>query len=143
MRRLGFASTVMALLLLVILPGTTAAASYNYQVKSNTCKATGGYYGYGHLFFKVQINEYGNSGANRFAFAAKVMDKDIYSSRWHTDWNAGTYNYYFPDSSSSYWYVYWWSYDPGNFAFHRFKVVLKVYDGSFLLASKTLYGKTC
>ena len=143
MRRLSLASTMLALLLLVILPGTTAAASYTYTIKSNTCSASGGQYGYGHLYFKVRISEYGNSGANRFSYSAKVQDRALGSYRWHTDWNAGTYNYYFSDDSGSYWYQYWWSYDPGNFAFHRFKVVLKVYSGSFLLASKTLYGKTC
>lgn len=142
-RRLAFLSTLIALGLVMLLPATTFAASYTYDVKSNTCTASGGNNGYGHLYFKVRMTEWGNTSANKFTFSAKAQHKDLGSSRWYTGSNFGTFTWTFPDNSSTNWYQRWWSYDPPDFAWHRFKVVLKVWHGGFLLASKTLYGKTC
>ena len=143
-RRLTFASALVAILLIFVLPASTVSAStYYYTVKTNTCKASGGYYGYGHLAYKVQIKEYGKSGANRFSFAAIVQYQSLSGGKWRTAWNAGVKNYYFPNNSASYAYWYSWWYDPAIIAWHRFKVTLKVYSGSFVLATKTLYGKTC
>ena len=142
-RRLTLLSSMIALLLIFVLPASTVtAATYTYRVKSNQCSATGGNHGYGHLYFKVRLQEY-SQVANKFTMAAKVQHRNLGSSRWRTDWNFGTFTYRFPANSANYWYARWWSYDPGDFAFHRMQVVLKVWRGSTLLASRTIYGKTC
>lgn len=143
-RRLTFASTLIALLLMFVLPASTVtAADFTYTVKSNTCSATGGDYGYGHLYFKVKLKEWGNTGANKFTFAGKAQHKNLGGGSWVTEYNYGTFVYTFPDNSDSWYYTRWWSYDPADGNWHRLKVVLKVWHNSTLLASRTLYGKTC
>ena len=142
-RRLTFFSSTIAILLVMALPATTLAADYTYKVKSNTCNASGGDNGYGHLYFKVRLTEYGNSGANKFTFSGKAQHKDLGSSRWQTGWNYGTFTWWFNDNGSNNWYDRWYSYDPPDFAWHRIKVTLKVWHNGILLAKKTLYGETC
>ena len=142
-RRLAFLSTLIALALVLVLPATTMAASYTYQVKNNTCTASGGDYGWGHLYFKVKLTEWGNTGANKFTFTAKAQHKNLGGNRWYTDWNYGTDTYTFPNNGATYYYVKWYSYDPGDLAWHRIKVTMKVWHNGTLLAKKTIYGKTC
>lgn len=142
-RRLTFVSSAVALLLVFVLPAATvSAATYTYQVKANQCSASGGDYGYGELYFKVRLQEW-SQVANKFTFAAKIQHKNLGGSRWYTDWNYGTFVYTFPANGSDYWYTRWWDYDPDDLAWHRIRVVLKVWRGGTLLASKVLVGKTC
>jgi hypothetical protein len=142
-RRLGLLSSLIALGLILALPATTLGATYTYSIQHNTCRTSGGDHGFGHLYFEVKMTEWGNTAANKFTFSAKAQHKAIGGSRWYTDWNAGTYTRYFRANSATNWYTRWWSYHPNDFAWHRFKVVLKVWHSGILLASKTLYGKTC
>jgi hypothetical protein len=142
-RRLAFVSTLIALVLVLALPGTTLGATFTYSIQSNTCSASGGKYGYGHLYFKVQLKEYGWSGANKFTFNAKVQHRSLGSSRWVVDANDGTRTYRFTNNGANTTYARWYSYDPHDNGWHRFKVVLKVWKGTRLLAKKTVYGKTC
>ena len=77
-RRLTFVSTLIALLMIFVLPASTvSAATFEYNVRKNTCTASGGDNGYGHLFFKVKLYEWGNTGANKFTFAAKAQHKEL------------------------------------------------------------------
>ena len=142
-RRLTLLSSLVALVLVLTLPGTTLAASYTYAVQENTCNSSGGDNGYGHLHYAVKMTERGNTAANKFTFSAKVQHRALGSSHWYTDWNAGTFTWTFKANSTTHYYTRWWSYDPNDYAWHRFKVVLKVWHSGILLASKTLYGKTC
>jgi hypothetical protein len=143
-RRLTLASTFVAILLIFVLPvSTVSAATYTYNVKSNQCSPVGGGSGYGHMYFKVRLQEYGWSGANKFTFAGKVQHKNLGGHTWRTDWNAGTFTYYFADNDDSNWYTRWWSYDPNDLAWHRFVITLKVWHNGSPLASRTLYGKVC
>ena len=142
-RRLTLFSSVLAIMLVMILPATTLAANYTYNVKKNTCTASGGDYGYGHFYFKVRLTEWGNSGANKFTFTGKAQHKNLGSSRWYTDWNYGTFTWWFNDDGSNNWYERWYSFDPNDFAWHRVKVTLKVWHNNTLLAKRSLLGKTC
>lgn len=142
-RRLTLLSSLVALVLVLALPGTTLAASYTYAVQANTCKSSGGDHGYGRLHFSVKMTEWGNTAANKFTFSAKLQHKELGESRWYTTWNAGTFTWTFGANSATNYYTRWWTYDPDDFAWHRFKVQLKVWHSGMLLASKTLYGKTC
>ncbi len=142
-RRLAFASTLVALLLVFALPATTLGATYTYQVKKNVCTVSGGSHGFGHLYFKVKLTEWGNSGANKFTFTAKAQHRNLGGSRWKTAYKFGTFTYNFLSNGSSYNYVRWYTYDPADFAWHRIKVVLKVWHNGSLLAKRTLYGKDC
>jgi hypothetical protein len=143
-RRLSLLSFLTALLLIFVLPAATvSAATFTYEVRRNVCQSTGGDYGYGHLYFKVRLNEFGNSGANKFTFAAKAQHKNLGGSRWVTEYNYGTDTYTFPSNNQSYWYTMWYSYDPDDFAWHRIRVALKVWHGSTLLASRVVIVKYC
>jgi hypothetical protein len=142
-RRLTLASTTLAILLALLLPATVAAASYTYTVQKNTCTVSGGDNGYGHFYFKVKLQENGWSDANKFTFAAKAQHKELGGGRWYTSYNWGTFTWTFPDNGDNYWYSRWYTYDPPDFAWHRIKVVLKVWHNGTLLASRTLYSKTC
>ncbi len=142
-RRLAFLSTLAALVLVLALPGTTLGATFTYTVQQNICRSSGGNHGYGHLYYQVKLTEYGNSGANKFTFNAKVQHKNLGATRWVTEWNFGTFTRTFRSNSNTNWYSRWWSYDPNDVNWHRFKVTLKVWHSSVLLASRTLYGKTC
>lgn len=142
-RRLAFLSTLVALVVVLLLPATTMASSFTFDVQNNTCSVSGGDHGYGNLYFRVKLTEYGNSGANKFTFSAKAQHRNLGSSRWYTDWNAGTFVRTFTDNGATNWYTRWWSYDPNDFAFHRFKVTLKVWHGGTLLAMRTLLGADC
>lgn len=142
-RRLAFFSTLIALLLVLALPATTLGASYTYQVQKNTCSASGGTFGYGHMVFKVKLTEWGNTPANKFTYAAKVQHRNIGSRRWTTESTWTTFAYRFPQSSSSYWYTRWWDYDPHHFAWHRIVVQMKVWHNNSLLATRTIKGRYC
>ncbi len=141
-RRLTLFSSVVALGLVLALPGVTLGSSYTYSIQENTCTTSGGDYGYGHVHFSVKMTEYSQM-ANKFTFSAKLQHKEVGGSRWYTDWSAGTFTWLFNANSVNNYYTRWWTYDPGDFAWHRFKVQLKVWRGGILLAGKTLYGKTC
>lgn len=141
-RRLTFLSSFIALLLVMALPGTTLGASYTYSVKEDTCTTSGGNHGYGHLHFSVKMTEYSKT-ANKFTFTGKAQHRNLGSSRWTTDWNAGTFTWTFRANSANNSYTRWWTYDPDDFAWHRFKVQLKVWRSGLLLAKKTLYGDYC
>jgi hypothetical protein len=141
-RRTTLLSSLVALVIVLSLPGTTLGASYTYTIKDDTCSASGGDFGYGHLRFEVKLTEYSKT-ANKFTFNAKAQRRNLGSTRWTTDWNAGTFTWTFAANSTNNWYTRWWTYDPDDFAWHRFKVQLKVWRGGFVLAQKTLYGETC
>lgn len=141
-RRLTLFSSLVALMLVLALPGTTLASSYTYAIQDNTCTASGGDYGYGHLHFSVKMTEYSNS-ANKFTFTGKVQHRNLGSSRWTTDWSFGTYTYRFLAGRSNTWYTRWFDYSPGDFAWHRIKVQLKVWHNGVPLAYKTVYGDDC
>lgn len=141
-RRLTFLSSFIALLLVMALPGSTLAASYTYTVQEDTCTASGGDYGYGHLHFQVKMTEYSKL-ANKFTFTGKAQHRNVGFSRWYTDWNFGTFTYWFNANNSNTWYSRWFNYHPDDFAWHRIKVVLKVWRNGLLLAKKTLYGEYC
>jgi hypothetical protein len=142
-RRLAFGSSILAIVLVLVLPATTLAATFTYIVQEDTCSASGGDYGYGHLYFKVKLTETGNSHANKFTFTAKAQHKNLGGTRWYTDMNFGKFTYNFPSNGATNWYSRWYSYDPGDFAWHRITVTLKVWHNSTLLAKRTVHGSRC
>jgi hypothetical protein len=141
-RRLTLFSSLVALALVLVLPGVTLGATYTYSIQENTCTASGGDNGYGHVHFSVKMTEY-STVANKFTFNAKLQHREVGSTRWYTDWNAGTFSWTFKANSVNNNYTRWWTYDPDDFAWHRFKVQLKVWRSGILLASKTLLGEYC
>ena len=141
-RRLSLLSSLVALVLVLALPGATLGASYTYSIQEDTCNASGGDHGYGHLYFEVKMTEYSKS-ANKFTFTGKAQHREIGGSRWYTDWNYGTYTRYFASNSSNNWYTRWFDYDPDDYGWHRIRVVLKVWHDGLLLASKTVQGEYC
>jgi hypothetical protein len=141
-RRLGFLSTLAALVLVLALPGATLAASYTYTVTKNTCTASGGTYGYGVVHFTVKLTEYSNS-ANKFTFAGKGQRRSLGGSHWTTDYNFGTFTWHFNANSINNSYTRYFDFWPGDFAWHRIQVTLKVWHNGTLLAQKTIHGKEC
>ncbi len=143
-RRIGFLSTFVALLLIFALPAATvSAATFTYRVQKNTCSTSGGAHGYGKVYFKVKLTEYGNSGANKFTFSAAAQQRNLGSSRWYTVSKYGAFKYTFPSNRNSYYYIRWYSYHPGNVNWHRIKVTMKVWHSGRLLAKRTIYSKSC
>jgi hypothetical protein len=142
-RRFTLFWTLLIIALALSLPAATMAASFTYTVKKNTCTASGGYYGYGQLYFKVRMDEYGRSGANKFTMDAKLQHRNVGGSRWRTEYKWTRDTYTFPNNSASYSYVSWYSYQPNDFAWHRIVVTLKVWNGGTLLAKQVLRGKSC
>ena len=145
MRKRSLMFLPIVVMLALALPGTTLAggSDFTYNVQKNTCTTSGGDYGYGWQYFKVKLTEWGNSGANKFTFTGKAQHKSLGSSRWYTDWNYGTFTWWFNDDGSNNWYERWYTFDPNDFAWHRVKVTLKVWHNNILLAKRTLLGKTC
>jgi hypothetical protein len=141
-RRLTLLSSLVALMLVLALPGTTLAASYTYTIQQNTCTASGGKFGYGQVNFTVKMTEYSKS-ANKFTFTGKGQHRNIGSSRWTNEYNFGTFTYRFEDNAISHWYSRYFRYSPADGAWHRIKVVLKVWHGGVLLAYKTVYSRSC
>jgi aspartate/tyrosine/aromatic aminotransferase len=144
-RRFALLWTMVVLGAALALPATTAAGSgdFSYTIKSNTCSSSGGQHGYGHIYFKVKLQEMGHSGANKFTFDAKVQHRNLGSSHWSTEWTWSRFTYTFADNGNSTWYTRWYSYDPDEYAWHRIVMTLKVWDGGYLLASRKLNGKYC
>ena len=141
-RRLTFLSALVAWVLVLVLPGTALGATYTYVVTEDTCNASGGDYGYGELHFSVKLTEYSRV-ANKFTFAGNAQHREIGSTRWRNDWNFGTFSYWFASNGTNNNYTRWFKYHPGDFAWHRMKVVLKVWHNGTLLARKTVYGDYC
>jgi hypothetical protein len=142
-RRLGLISSFAALILVLAVPGTALGATYTYTIQKNTCTTSGGASGHGQINYQVKLTEYGWSSANKFTFTAKGQHRNVGSSRWRTEWNFGTFTYRFNNDGGNTWYSRWYKFNPGDYQWHRIKVVLKVWRGSRLLAKKTVYSRSC
>lgn len=143
-RRLtGLTAMMVVFLAVLVAAAPVAASSFSYTVKINTCHSSGYTYGYGEVYYRVRLLESGYSGANKFTVDSWVQHRTINTSSWHTEytWNRATYT--FPNNSTSYYYVSTRWYDPADYAWHRIKMGLKVWHNGSVLASRTVYSKSC
>lgn len=143
-RRLTFASALVAILLIFVLPASTVSAvGFTYNITKSTCTASGGSHGHGHLYMKTRVTEWGRSGASRFTVKVTVQVRPINGTVWHTDKAWPLYTYRFPNDADSYWLTSSYDYDPDNRGRHMMQMYVKIWGGSTLLAVRMLRGKTC
>ena len=142
-RRLALSSSILAILLVLVLPATTFASSFTYTVQTNQCDASGGNNGYGFIKLEVQLKESGWSGANAFSWDAKFQHREVGSTRWYNadSWSRDWYT--FPNDGRSFSYSFWYSYHPDDFAWHRIVIKLRVWHNNSVLASRTIKGDYC
>lgn len=143
-RRLtGLSAMIAVVLAILVAAAPVAASSFTYSVKKNTCTASGYTYDYGRVYLKVKLQESGYSGANKFTVDSWAQHRTVNTSGWYNEyhWNRATYT--FPNNSTTYYYVSTRWYDPADYAWHRIKMGLKVWHNGSLLASRTIYSKSC
>jgi hypothetical protein len=142
------ASVLSVVLLALLLPATTAAASpFTSTVLKNACSTSGGAYGYGRIVLKVEATEWGKSGANYMAFRARAQARlngtwvTVETTKWKTDTFAN-------DAGS--WTFRWgakWAFTRASHPLTRIKMRIQFWDQrsgpDVLLATHNYTSKAC
>ena len=127
--------TVVVLVLALMVPATTAAATFGRIASTNTyCTGANTV----HATFK--LTKYSGFYATKLSMTIK--GQGYYGGRWHTELNIGTYSarantyggYYFKDS----FYFY-----PGHSGKHRILATGKIWNGGHLVASGSTHSLSC
>jgi hypothetical protein len=141
-KRFGLLWALVVLGAALALPATTAAGGggYTYTVLQNYCY---GPYNSSSVYFKVKNQAAGWTDANKLTIEAWAQEKN---GSWYNiyHWAKAIYSYY--RDGSKHWLTRWYSWEPNSSAsvyWHRIKLRLRAWDGSYLLASKVLYSKQC
>lgn len=141
MRRAGLLSLV---LLALVAPGAARATStFQFEIRRNSCKTTGGDFNRGEVLLKVKVTEIGASGANKFTLAAVAQHHKMSNDTWINEYSFSTFKVTFPDDANSYYHTRWFAYDPKDKSEHKIVVTIKVWHNKQVLASKTLTSKSC
>jgi hypothetical protein len=129
---------------ILLLPGhALAAGEFKFRILQDTCQAGGGDFGRGHHRLKVRVEEEGKSGATKFTLHAKVLHRKASGGEWTTEFTWDRVKVTFPNDSASYYHERWFSYDPKDKGLHKIVVLIRVWQGSERLASRTLSGSAC
>ena len=134
-RRFVLLWTLLVLVLALMVPATTAAATFG-KIKNTNTYCTGA--NTVHATFK--LTKYSGFYATKLSMTIK--GQGYYGGRWHTELNIGTYSarantyagYYFKDS---------FYFFPGHSGTHRILAVGKIWNGSHLVASGSTYSLRC
>jgi hypothetical protein len=144
MNRLRLPLLLILASLALALPGTAQAASdFKFLIVKDICQANGGDFGEGHHKLTVRVEEQGKSGATKFTLDARVMHRKKSGGEWTREFEWDRYRATFPNDSDSYFHQRYFAYDPKDGGLHKIVVVIRVWQGSSLLASRTLNGTAC
>lgn len=143
-KRLAMLWLPCALLLALALPGPALAApKFGYTIEQDVCTAGAGKFGFGHGVVRVRVAEFGNSGANRFTYLARVWHRNLHGTDWSAEYAWPNYERTFPDNGESYWSSRGFSYDPKHNTYHRIVVRVRAWHNDTLLFSQAVYGAIC
>jgi len=131
--RIGLMAALTALLLALIVPGTTNASSgtWGYTVLKNSCTNSGGAFGYGKNVLTIQMYETGVSGVGQFN--ARAIEQVYSSGAWHQlyawDWSAtNTFGF----SAKNHYWTYGQRFDFGTKDLgHRHRMLIKMIFGNY------------
>jgi len=136
-KRFALLWAIVVMTLALLLPATTAAATYG-QMKfvSGYCSGTGSRT----VNATFKLTKYSGFHATRLVMVVK--GQGYYNGGWHTELNIGSYyvnintngGYYFKDS---------FYFKPGHSGSHRIAVTGKIYDGSYLVATGNAKSGYC
>ena len=141
-------ASVLALSLLafaVVAPGPASAAptDFEFKLRVNSCKTSGGDFNHGEVLLKVRVTENGLSGANKFTLAAVAQHYRPHTDTWQNEYTWDTFKVTFPNDANSYFHRRWFAYDPSDNGKHRIVLVIKIWHNKTVLASKTITSKSC
>ena len=137
-RRLTLLWAMVVVLVALMLPAATVAGSgYSYVVKHNECHV-----GYD-PHFKVRLVAAGWTPADGLTIDFYAQRRSFGSSTWQNWDYLGQEYYYFTPNGYKHWLTGWRTYDGSNNAWYRIKGILRVWDGSYLLAKKVVKSVAC
>ena len=148
-RRFGFLVSMVVVLVALMLPVSTVAATpYRVTVLRNTCTLDGGAYGYGKAVLKLFIEERGTSGTNYFKLRTKLQQRS--GGEWHTLAQATDFSESFPNDRDSW---NWIVRRAGHFDadsqtyYHRLVMRVQFMDmrpgADVVLKTRTIIGVAC
>ena len=148
-RRSGLLVSMAVVLLALMLPATTAAASpYRVSVLRNTCTLDGGAYGYGKAVMKLFIEERGVSGTNYFKLRTRLQQR--VGGTWYTVDQATDVSESFPNDADSWnWTVRRVGHFDANSQTYYHRLVMRVQfmdmrpGADAVLKTRTVYGVAC
>jgi hypothetical protein len=131
----------MVATVMLALPGTAAAATYRYQIVRNYCYGDGG----GSVYFAVKlIKPIGWASGDYFSIDGTAQHKDLFGSSWTNEWWYDQAGSTVPYRYSKYtWSQHYWREPDDTYRWHRIHLVLKVWSGSSVIATKTLNSVKC
>ena len=141
-RLLLLALTVAGLTLTLPVPAL-GAGDFKFSVIQDVCKPGGGDFDKGHHRLKVRVEEQGKSGATKFTLDAKVLPRKQSGGDWTREFKWDRFKVSFPNDTDSYFHERYFDYDPNDNGLHKVVVVIRVWAGQTVLASRTLTGSTC
>ena len=134
-KRFALMWTMLVLGLALMLPASTAAATYGsinfqsgYCSGNNTVNAT------------FKLVKYSGFYASKLTMTAK--GQGYYNGSWHNEYNIGTWTKNINTSGKASMQRYFW-YDAGHSGKHRIKVIGKIWDGGYLIATGTEVSGWC
>ncbi len=134
-KRFALVWMLVVLGLALMLPATTAAASYGKIANTNTWCT-----GNNTVHATFRLTKYSGFHATRLSITVK--GQGYYGGRWHTELNIGTWyvnintnkGKYFQDS---------FYFKPGHNGSHRILAIGKIWNGSYLVAKGKSHSQYC
>ena len=132
-RRFVLLWTLIVLSLALMLPATTAAASYGKITNTNTYCS-----GANTVNATFKLTKYSGFHATRLSITVK--GQGYYNGGWHIERNIGTW-YVNINTYRGWFYTNSFWFKPGHLGSHRILAIGKIWNGSYLVASgKTVSG---
>lgn len=134
-------AALMVSTVMLALPATAAATTYRYQITSNYCYGDGGSY----VYFGVNlIKPVGYQAADYFSIDGTAQHKDLFGSRWKTEYWYDQVGKMLPGTSAKFiWGQNYWREPEDTYRWHRIHLRLRVWSLDRVIASKTLNSVAC
>ena len=126
-KRFTLISTAVVLLIALILPASTAAASYGKIVNTRTTCTQGG----NRVNATFKLTKYSGFYASRLEISA--WGQGLYGNRWRNEYFLGTY-YYNANTSGQAWMTQGFYYVDNAAGSSRIRAKGKIKDGSYVIA---------
>lgn len=134
-KRFALLWTLVVLGLALMLPATTAAASYGKIINTNTYCT-----GLNTVNATFKLTKY--SGFHASQLAITVKGQGFYNGGWHNELNIGTW-FVNINTYGGYFYRDTFYFTPGHSGSHRILAIGKIWDGGYLVASGKSTSQYC
>ena len=135
-KRFGLAWVLVVLMMALMLPSTTAAASYGKIANTSTTCKNGG----ARVNASFRLTKYAGFHATKLTMTA--YGQGYYSGHWRNDYNIGTW-YVNINTNGAYYFTQSFYYIDGQSGSSRIAVTAKIKDGGYTVATGHAHSGFC